>query len=215
MTGTRTSVKPERFKLTDNQFVHIERRDDDGWVIAFSDRNGTTLPTPGAFSVEASSSDHVVRTLKLAPGERPDTTNASGWVEFATHARIALETENGLLLRQFRLSGTSEVAADRGPLGGEAVDMGHGASVELLRQSTDHWSIVFYEDGVETATPEASLITVEIIDDKGDVQVFPTRDGENPTVLVTDISCIVPARVRIAWSHGDHAHRREFDLART
>lgn len=215
MTDTTTPVKQERFKLADNRFMDIERRDDDGWLIAFSDHNGTPLPVPGPFSIEASSSDRIVRNLKLSPGERPATINADGWVEFATHARIALETAEGLLRRQFRLSDAPIVGADRGPLGGEAVDMGHGASVELLRQSTGDWSIVFYEDGVEATAPEASLITVEIVDAAGDVQVFPTRGGEKPTVLVAKISGIVPARVRLAWSHGDHAHRREFDLAQT
>ena len=202
----------ERFALDDDYVVEIDRHNNDTWNLAFSDGSGAPLPLDlSALFVEASSSDQKVRGLKLGSGDGPGRVLASGWVEFATHARIALITAAGRLERQYRFGDAAPVRPDTGPAGGSYADMGHGAGIELTAGDTADWRLKFYLDGKEQLAPLAELITVQVIDEQGRVMVFSTKMTDDPTALAAAI-CGSPSRIRLVWSHGDHSHSREFDL---
>ncbi|MGA0542209.1 hypothetical protein [Neotabrizicola sp. VNH66] len=207
------TMQIERLNLGQDWRADILRQDEDSWLILFTDLAGMPRAVDcGALQVEAISSDQIARNLKLRPGATPGTVVGEGWVEFATHARISLTTPEGRLSRQHRFPDAPVVTADRGPRGGFMTDMGHGAQVEIIGQGGPVWGLVFYNGGAEGPAAPAELITLESIDAEGRIEVFAAE----PTAVVTTLSVSTgdaqPVRLRLAWSHGDHAHRREFDL---
>lgn len=208
-----TIAHAERIDLAEDWKIGLTRQDDDSWLIAFADAAGTARPVlVPALSVEAISSDQIVRNLKLRPAGASGAIVAEGWVEFATHARISVLTPEGALRIQHRFADAPAVLADVGPRGGFLTDMGHGANVEVVKQGASGWLLVFYEGGAEGPAAPESLISLEVIDRDGNISTFAAEKTSDPSALVVNTVDANPVRLRVCWSHGDHAHRREFDL---
>jgi hypothetical protein len=203
----------DRMTLAENWIADIVRIDEDSWQIAFLDASGVARPIAvPSLSVEAISSDQIARNLKLRPGAAPNHVVAEGWVEFATHARITIAAPSGAVLRQHRFADAPVIAADAGPKGGFLADMGHGAHVEVLRAGGPDWSLVFYNGGAECPAPGAEAITLDTVDHEGRVQTFAASPSAEGSTLRVNTGDARPVRLRVSWAHGDHAHRREFDL---
>lgn len=134
-TMSDTIALAERINLAEHWKIGLTRQNDDSWLISFADAAGTARPVLiPALSVEAISSDQIVRNLKLRPAGASGAVAAEGWVEFATHARISVLTPEGSLRIQHRFADAPAVLADVGPRGGFLTDMGHGANVELVKR---------------------------------------------------------------------------------
>ncbi|TPJ77158.1 hypothetical protein [Mesorhizobium sp. B2-6-2] len=207
-------VGKDRIKIDGDCTVEIARQADGVWQLSFLDGSGKRLvaPEPEQVKAESIGSDFIVRVLTVAKGPDANTLTATGKTELANYARISVDKGGAWKTQYALLTNTETPTAPIGPNGGPIMDMGHDSFIELAVNPDKPWDLTFYEEKDEVDAPNPSIILVEALKGDGTVANLEVAAGPKPSMLVASGPTHKTTRVRLLWAHGDHFHRREFNL---
>jgi hypothetical protein len=91
-----------------------------------------------------------------------------------------------------------------------SIHMGHGQMVDIVERRSDHWELVFSEDGVANyQAPPLADIKVEAIDNNGAIHALALSKGANRATVMASGHVAGAYRARVMVMHGDHFHTRE------
>lgn len=212
MTG-EALVGKDQIKIDANCTVEIHRQADGVWQLSFLDGSGkaSNAPEPDQVKAESIGSDFVVRVLAIARKD-DKTLTATGKTELANYARVSVQKDGSWKTQYALLADTETPKAPVGPSGGPMMDMGHDSFIELAVNPNKPWELIFYEETEIVDAPAPSIILVEALKGDGSVANLDVAAGPKPSMLVASGPTDQTKRVRLLWAHGDHYHRREFNL---
>lgn len=212
MTG-EALVGKDQIKIDENCIVEISRPGDGVWQLSFLDGAGNAqkAPEPDQVKAESVDSGFIVRVLSVAR-KGDGTLTATGKTEAANYARISVLRDGAWKTQYKLLANTETPTAPLGPNGGPMMDMGHDSFIELAINPNNPWELTFYEETEEVDAPSPEIILVEALKDDGSVANLDVAAGPKPSMLLASGPTDKVTRVRFLWAHGDHFHRREFNL---
>ena len=157
-------------------------------------------------------SDFIVRVLAVSQDDENDAIVATGITELANFARISVlrNHEWNTKYQLLQNTKTPEIPISAGGL--PIVDMGHSSHIEVSTSHNAFWELHFYKNGDKVDQPSPEIIQVEALKGDGTICNLQVSAGPRPSTLVASGSIADTTRMRLLWAHGDHFHRREFNL---
>lgn len=209
-----TVIGTDRIVISDDCSADIVRFVDGTWKVFFLDGEGRTMNAPhhSEVVVESIGSDFIVRVLAVSRDDESDAIVATGITELANYARISVVRDHKWNTRYQLLNNTKTPEIPVNSRGLPIVDMGHDSFIEVSIENDELWELIFYKNDDEVDAPNPKIIQVEALKGDGTVCNLQVTRGSKPSMLVASGSIEDTTRIRLLWAHGDHFHRREFNV---